>query len=98
MYRWKTRECFYADTGANRSLHPNMRAASSFYRSALDINTASGEKAMQTEGVGSMRLYTPDGDAMPGFGNVLFAKQATEKLASVGDLCDAGLVCVFDKN
>ena len=53
---------------------------------------------MQTEGVGSMRLYTPAGETMPGFGNVLFAKQATEKLASVGDLCDAGLVCVFDKN
>src|SRR4051812_22725058 len=33
---------------------------------------------------------------VPGFDRVVFTKQAAEKLASVGDLCDAGLVCVFD--
>jgi hypothetical protein len=93
----KVLERFYADTGANRSLHPSMRSAASYYRTAIDINTASGKKSMKTEGVGQMKLYTPDGESMPGFGNVLFTKQATEKLASVGELCDAGLVCVFDK-
>ncbi len=31
------------------------------------------------------------------FDNVVFAKTASEKLASVGDLCDAGMVCVFTK-
>ena len=93
----KFKERFYADTGANRSLHPNSRAAASFYRTTLDINTASGHKSMKTEGVGTMLLYTPSGEPMPGFSKVLFTKQATEKLASVGDLCDAGLICVFDK-
>ena len=27
----------------------------------------------------------------------MFSKQSAEKLASVRDLCDAGMVCVFDK-
>ena len=34
---------------------------------------------------------------MPGFEKVIFAKAASDKLASIGDLCDAGLVCVFDE-
>ena len=45
-----------------------------------------------------MLLYTPEGHFFPGFDNVVFAKQSAEKLASVGDLCDAGMVCVFDSN
>ena len=45
-----------------------------------------------------MLLYTPEGHLFPGFDNVVFAKQSAEKLASVGDLCDAGMVCVFDSN
>jgi hypothetical protein len=52
---------------------------------------------MRSEGVGSMKLYTPDGNLFPGFDNVVFAKQCARKLASVGELCDAGMVCVFDK-
>ena len=90
-------EKFFADTGANRSIHPNGRSAVSFYRMPLDISTASVGKSMQSEGVGKMLLYTPDGSQFPGFDNVVFAKAASEKLASVGDLCDAGMVCVFDK-
>jgi hypothetical protein len=43
-----------------------------------------------------MLLYSPNGDQVPGFDRVIFAKGASEKLASVGDLCDASLVCVFD--
>ena len=43
-----------------------------------------------------MLLYTPEGHLYPGFDNVVFAKQSAEKLASVGDLCDAGMVCIFD--
>src|SRR5690242_13902587 len=42
-----------------------------------------------------MLLYTSSGDSMPGFDRVVFAPQAAEKLCSVGDLCDAGMVCVF---
>ena len=29
---------------------------------------------------------------------MVFAKQSAEKLASVGDLCDAGMVCIFDSD
>jgi len=90
-------ERFYADTGANRSIHPNMKSSSNFYRTTIDINTANGPKTMQSEGVGKMKLYTPGGLPMPGFNDVIFTKQASEKLASVGELCDQGLVCVFDK-
>ena len=45
-------EKFFADTGANRSIHPNGRSASSFYRVSLDISTASAGKSMRSEGVG----------------------------------------------
>ena len=45
-----------------------------------------------------MKLYTHDGKLFPGFNNVVFAKQCAQKLASVGEICDAGMVCVFDKN
>ena len=83
-------EKFYADTGANRSIHPNGRSAVSFYRMPLEISTAG--KPMKSEGVGKMLLYSPEGNLFPGFDNVVFAKTASEKLASVGDLCDAGMV------
>ena len=53
---------------------------------------------MRSEGVGKTLLYTPGGLLFPGFDNVVFAKQSAEKLASVGDLCDAGMVCIFDSN
>ena len=53
---------------------------------------------MTADGVGSLALYTPDGDQMPGFGRVIFAKTAADKLASVGDICDEGFVFVFDKH
>ena len=91
------RETFLADTGATRSLHPNGRSAYSFSRVSLEISTACVGKTMQSEGVGSMKLYTPEGKLFPGFDNVVFAKQCARKLASVGELCDAGMVCVFDK-
>ena len=91
----KIKETFFADTGANRSIHPNTRAAANFYRVGLNIGTAHGGKCMKSEGVGKMLLYTSSGDPMPGFDRVVFAPQVAEKLCSVGDLCDAGLVCVF---
>jgi transposase InsO family protein len=91
-------ERFYADTGANRSIHPNGRSAMSFYRLPLDIATATSGKPMRSEGVGKMLLYAPNGNPFPGFDNVVFARCAAEKLASVGDLCDAGMVCVFTKD
>jgi len=91
------REVFLADTGATRSLHPNGRSAYSFSRVSLEISTACVGKSMHSEGVGSMKLYTPEGNLFPGFDNVVFAKQCARKLASVGELCDAGMVCVFDK-
>jgi hypothetical protein len=61
----------------------------------LTIGTAHGGKSMKSEGVGKMLLYTASGDTMPGFERVVFTPQAAEKLCSVGDLCDAGMVCVF---
>ena len=92
------REVFLADTGATRSLHPNGRSAYSFSRVSLEISTACVGKSMRSEGVGTMKLYTPEGDLFPGFDNVVFAKQCARKLASVGELCDAGMVCVFDRH
>jgi transposase InsO family protein len=91
-------ERFYADSGANRSVHTNLRAAASFYRQELEIGTATGGNTMRSEGVGKMALYAPNGQSMPGFDRVVFAKNTAEKLASIGDLCDAGLVCVFDRD
>jgi hypothetical protein len=89
-------EQFWADTGANRHIHPSSKAAASFYRREFPIGTAQGERAMTSEGEGSMMLYTPGGSPMPGFGRVVFTKQAAAKLACVGDICDANMVCVFD--
>ena len=68
-------EKFYADTGANRSIHSNQRAASSFYRVALNISTASTGNSMVSEGVGKLDLLTPDGIPFPGFDRVVFSKQ-----------------------
>ena len=45
-----------------------------------------------------MILYTPDGKPFPGFKNVVFVKQCAQKSAFVGKICDAGMVCVFDKD
>ena len=92
------REVFQADTGATRTLHPNGRSAATFSRVSLEIKTACIGNSMRSEGVGSMKLYTHDGKLFPGFNNVVFAKQCAQKLASVGEICDAGMVCVFDKN
>jgi hypothetical protein len=40
----KIRETFFADTGANRSIHPNTKASSSFYRIGLEIGTKNFSK------------------------------------------------------
>jgi hypothetical protein len=61
----------------------------------LEISTAG--LPIKSEGVGKMLLYTPDGKPFPGFDNVIIAKAASEKLASVGEVCKHGLVCVFDE-
>ena len=51
---------------------------------------------LRSNRVGSMELYNAKGEQVPGFGGVVFASSATAKLASVGELCDAGMICVFD--
>ena len=45
-----------------------------------------------------MELCSPSGEPFPGFDSVVFAKAASEKLASVGEICDAGFVYVFTKD
>ena len=92
------RETFLADTGATRSLHPNGRSASSFSRVSLEISTACVGSTMRSEGVGQMKVYTPDGSLFPGFDDVVFSRQCAKKLASIGRVCDADMVCVFDKH
>jgi len=90
------RERFYADSGANKHLHPEATAAATFTSHAIDVNTAEGTRAFKTDGMGAMDLETPNGDSMPGFEQVLFAKHTAERLCSIPELCEAGLVCVFD--
>ena len=53
---------------------------------------------MQSEGVGKMELCFPHGEKFPGFDSVVFAKPASEKLASVGEICDARFIYVFTKD
>jgi transposase InsO family protein len=91
-------ERFIADTGANRHISPQLDSASSFQRQQISIGTAQNDKSMTSDGVGSMTLYTPEGKSFPGFSRVIFSKQAACKLASVGELCDAGMICVFSKD
>ena len=52
---------------------------------------------MESDGVGSLELLTANGQVMPGLDKVIFAKTVSDKLISVGGMCDNGLVCVFDK-
>jgi hypothetical protein len=89
-------EQFFADTGANCHIHPDTTAASSFCSMDFSIGTVTGPLAMTSDGVGSMELYTPGGSSMPGFDRVVFSKQASVKLASVGTICDQDMVCVFN--
>ena len=76
-------EKFFADTGANQSLHPNRRSATTYSRVSLNISTAATGKSMRSQGVGAMELFTPEGERCPGFDNVIFSTQCAEKLASV---------------
>ena len=89
-------EKLYADSGANRSVYPNPKAAKSYFPLPLDISTASGAKSMKSEGVGTMSFVTPKGDSVKGFDRVIFCKNVSEKLMSVGEMCDAGYIFVFD--
>jgi hypothetical protein len=68
-----------------------------YYGLQGEVKTASGE-ATKSDGVGKLKLYSHGLHPMGGFENVVFCKSVTEKLASVGELCDAGMVCVFDKH
>ena len=90
-------EKFLADTGANRTVYPNGRNAYEYCSMPIDIKTASGT-CMKSDGVGKMKLYNTNLQEVCGFDNVLFCKGVTEKLASVGEMCDAGMVCVFDQD
>jgi hypothetical protein len=64
----------------------------------VGIKTAGGS-GIKSEGIGKLKLYTPDLQEMSGFNQVLFCKEITEKLASIGEICQsAGLVCVFDEH
>ena len=91
-------ERFFADTGANRSVHPDIKAANKYFPLPLDIGTASGSKTLKSEGVGTMDLQTTSGEPVAGFHRVIFCKNVAEKLCSVGEMCDAGYVFVFDEN
>jgi hypothetical protein len=92
---WK-KEVFFADTGANRPITPDISAANTFLPARLQVGTAKGGQKMTSDGIGTMVLYTPSGKLFPGFDNTVFIKEAVDKLASVGDICDNGIVCVFD--
>ena len=91
-----TIEKFFADSGANRSVYPNAKAATSYFPLPLDVSTASGSKSMKSEGVGTMKFLTPKGEPINGFDRVIFCKNVSEKLCSVGELCDCNYICVFD--
>jgi len=91
-------ERFIADTGANRTIYPNARSAFEYSRLPVDIKTASGA-GIKSDGIGKLKTYTPDLQEVCLFDNVLFCKDVTEKLASIGELCQSGgLVCVFDEH
>jgi hypothetical protein len=89
-------EQMFADTGANRTVHPNPKSAYNYFPLGLNISTAAGDKSLKSEGVGIMKLYTPKGKTVSGFDRVIFCKNVSEKLLSVGEMCDAGYVFVFD--
>ena len=89
-------ETFICDSGANRNVHPNNKAASSYFAQPLSIFTAAGGKALVFEGVGEMQLFTAGGTPISGFNRTIFCKNISEKLCSVGELCNAGYVFVFD--
>ena len=91
-------EKFYVDSGANHTIYPDSRGAEVFCEAKFDIGTANGPKTMRSDGTGKMMRITSDGNRMPGLGNVVFSKQVKTNLLSVGDICDEGYVCVFDKD
>ena len=77
-------EKFFADTGANRSIHPNGRSQSRSIECLWKSPQLLLANLCDLRGWG--KCYSPAGDLFPGFDNVVFAKTAAEKLASVGDL------------
>ena len=89
-------EKFYVDTGANRTVHPNPKASDKFFGLKIDISTASGDKVLKSEGLGTMKLYSADGTPINGFNRVIFCKDVAHKLLSVGELCDAGYTFIFN--
>jgi len=57
-------ERFFADTGANRTMHPNPKSAADYYPQTMSISTAAaGSKTLVSEGVGRIELYTANGIA-----------------------------------
>ena len=89
-------ETFICDSGANRNVHPNNKASSSYFAQPLSISTAAGGKTLVSEGVGEMLLFTEGGTPISGFNRTIFCKNISEKLCSVSELCNAGYVFVFD--
>ena len=91
------KEIMIMDSGANRNVHSNIKSALSYYQQPLKISTASGSKDLSSEGVGVMNLHTSSGTPIKGFDRVIFCKKVAENLCSVGELCNAGYICVFDE-
>ena len=89
-------EKFYVDTGANRTVHPNPKAANKYMGLQTDISTASGDKTLKSDGIGTLKLCSASGTQINGFNRVIFCKEVSHKLLSVGELCDAGYMFVFD--
>jgi hypothetical protein len=67
------KEIFIADSGANRCVYPNAKAAYEYYGLQGEVKTASGE-ATKSDGVGKLKLYSHGLHPMGGFENVVFCK------------------------
>ena len=91
------RETFFADTGANRTVHTNPKAAHKYHALQVKISTAEANKPMKSEGIGIMKLFSAKGMPIEGLDRVIFCKSVATKLLSVGELCDAGYTFVFNK-
>jgi hypothetical protein len=78
-------------------VHPNNKASSSYFAQPLSIATAAQGSPLKSEGVGEMKLFSRDGTPIDGFSRTIFCKGISEKLCSVGELCNAGNVVVFDE-
>jgi hypothetical protein len=90
-------ERFFLDSGADLPFYNNPKYTSTFNPGELRLQTVVHDN-IKAEGWGKMELFTSDGHRFPGFNNVIFSQKITKKIASVAEICEDGMVCVFDKN